>query len=72
MEAILACHPALSTEWTGWQNRVNYDAFAQAPFLILGLELAENPLKMAISLSFPCQNFGYRGATLRQDPPPPL
>ena len=34
MEAILACHPARSTEWLdrGWQNRVNYDIFAQAPF----------------------------------------
>ena len=33
MEAILTCHPALSTDWTGWQNRVNYDVFAHAPFV---------------------------------------
>ena len=35
MEAILACHPARSTEWLDChQNRVNYnyDVFAQAPF----------------------------------------
>ena len=32
MEAILACHPARSTEWlAGWQIRVNYDVFTQAP-----------------------------------------
>ena len=32
MEAILACRPALSRDWLdGWQNRVNYDEFAQAP-----------------------------------------
>ena len=32
MEAILACHPALSTKWLDWvQNGVNYDVYAQAP-----------------------------------------
>ena len=35
MEAILACHPALSTEWlAGWQNCVYYDTCAQAQFII--------------------------------------
>ena len=34
MEAILACHPALSTGWVGWlANRVNYDMFAPAPLI---------------------------------------
>ena len=32
MEAILACHPARSTDCA--QNRVNYDVFAQAPSAI--------------------------------------
>ena len=31
MEAMLACHPALSTEWLAvWQNRVNYDVWAHS------------------------------------------
>ena len=30
--AFLACHPELSTDWAGWQFRVNYvDVFAQSP-----------------------------------------
>ena len=35
MDAILACHPALSTEWlAGWQSlfHLNYDLSAQTPF----------------------------------------
>ena len=33
MEAILATqvYPAAEDDWTGWQNRVNYDVFAEAP-----------------------------------------
>ena len=33
--AFLACHPELSTDWAGWQFRVNYvDVFAQSPLNI--------------------------------------
>ena len=38
IEAILACHPALSTEWlAGWQFCVNYEVFAQAPLILSGI-----------------------------------
>ena len=31
MEAILACHPALSTKWLDWENGVNDDGCAHRP-----------------------------------------
>ena len=35
MEAILTCHPAVSTEWlAGWQFRVYYDVCARSPLKI--------------------------------------
>ena len=42
MEAILACHPAVSTEWlndwTGWQFPVYYDVCARPPLQSCGLQ----------------------------------
>ena len=38
MEAVLACHPALSTEWLCWvEIRVNCDRFAQAQLMVVAL-----------------------------------
>ena len=43
MEAILACYSALSpqNDWSGWQNGVNYDIFAQTPLMHLARSPSE-------------------------------
>ena len=51
MEAILACHPAVSTEWlAGWQFPVYYDVCARPP-------LFNNVLLQQQNSSAPCKCF---------------
>ena len=40
MDAILACHLALQSDWTEWQNSVNDDVCAQASFTFKTMEVS--------------------------------